>query len=66
MTLDTGGYWLWRRERTGAGAVRPSPEADHEEAIDEVLGCRLEVLGLRMMELERTGRVVVAVVVEGM
>lgn len=58
LLLDTGGYWLWRRERTGAGAVRPpSPVADHDEAIDEVLGWRLEVLGLASIEPERPIRV---------
>ncbi len=38
--------------------------ADHDEAMDEVLGCLLEVLGLRRMEPERVVRVV-AVAVDG-
>lgn len=46
--------------------MRLSPEADHEEAIDEVLGCRLEVVGLPIMEVERAARVAVAVVTDGM
>lgn len=66
LTLETGGYWLWRRARTGAGAVRPSPEDDHDEAIDDVLGCRTDVLDLPIKELERPARVAVVVVAEGM
>ena len=64
LTLETGGYWLCRRARTGAGAVRPSPDDDHDEAIDDVLGCRPEGLGFPIMEPERPARVVV-VVAEG-
>lgn len=48
--FETGGYWLWRRGRMVPPARGFSLAVDMLDAVEEMLVCRLDTLGLLRME----------------